>query len=59
MSPTRGGANVFSTGFPSTDPMAVATSFTVTGALAATLKIRPLAPPASAARIVPSTTFDT
>jgi len=44
---------------PSTAPIAAATSFTVAGALAATLKILPLAPAASAARIVPSTTFET
>ena len=59
MSPGRGGSKRFSTGLPRMTPIVSATWFTLAGEPAATLKARPLAPAASAARIVASTTFPT
>jgi len=44
MSPARGGANSFSTGSSRILPIVSASSFTVTGALAATFSRLPLTP---------------
>src|SRR5579862_3738821 len=59
MSPGRGGPCSVDTSAPRMRPISAATSLTLAGALAATLKIRPLAPAASPARSVPSTTLST
>jgi hypothetical protein len=59
MSPARGGACSRSTGLPRIRPIVSATSLTVAGEPVATLRICPLAPGASAARTVASTTFAT
>ena len=53
------GAYTFSTGLPRIEPIVSASVFTLAGAPAATLKISPLAPVASPARIVASTTLPT
>ena len=49
----------FSTGLPSTSPIVSASALTLRGAPAATLKMRPVASAASAARTFASTTFST
>ena len=58
-SPARGGAYRFSTGFARSRDTVSARSFTVFGEPAATLRIRPFAPSASAARRFASTTLST
>ena len=58
-SPGRGGKKCRSTGFPSSPPIVSASSSTLVGRPAETLKIRPLAPTASAASRFAATTFST